>query len=125
MTGRAGVDRYCVTKGGSLTLYHPTRRSDATTRRRLANRTLMALATSKRFSVRGIKPGTRTRTLTRRIRGGAALRLGKNRWYVAPGRQATLVFQLGGNGKVKAVGLAARSLTKTPRAARTLLATWR
>ncbi len=125
VTGRAGVDRYCVARGGSLTLYHPTRRSDATTRRRLANRTLMALATSRRFSVRGIRAGTRTRTLTRRIRGGARLRLGKNRWYVARGRRATLVFKLGSNGKVRAVGLAARSLSKTPRAARTLLATWR
>ena len=57
VTGRAGVDRYCVTKGGSLRLYYPNRRSAATTRRRLADRTLLALATSKRFNVRGVKPG--------------------------------------------------------------------
>ena len=125
VTGRAGVDRYCVATGGSLRLYYPTRRSDATIRRRLANRTLLALATSQRFNVRGVKPGTRTRTLLRRVRRGTTLKLGRNRWYVAPGRRATLVFQLGGNGRVRAVGLAARSLTQTPRAARTLLATWR
>ena len=125
VTGRAGVDRYCVTKGGSLTLYYPTRRSDAKTRRRLGNRTVLALATSKRFSVRGVKAGTRTRTLTRRIRGGTTLKIGGNRWYVAPGRSATLVFQLGRNRRVRAVGLAARSLTRTPAATRALLATWR
>ena len=67
----------------------------------------------------------RTRTLLRRVRGGTTLSLGRNRWYVAPGRRATLVFQLGASGRVKAVGLAARSLTQTSRATRTLLATWR
>ncbi len=125
VTGRAGVDRYCVTKGGSLRLYYPTRRSDARTRRRLRNRAVLALATSRRFSVRRIKPGTRARTLKRRIRGGTSLRVGKNRWYLARGRSATLVFQLDRKGRVRAVGLAARSLTRTPTAARALLATWR
>ena len=125
VTGRAGVDRYCVAKGGSLTLYYATRRSDANTRRRLAHRTLLALATSRRFSVRGIKAGTRLSTLTRRVGNGTTLRIGRNRYYVAPGRRATLVFQLGANGKVKAVGLATRALTQTPAATSALLATWR
>lgn len=125
VTGRTGVDRYCVTKGGSLSLYYPTRRSSPATRRRLGSRTVLALATSKRFSVRGIKAGTRTTTLRRRIRGGTTVRVGRNAWYVAPGRRTTLVFQLGRNGKVKAAGLAARSLTRTSAAARRFLATWR
>ncbi|HYI35514.1 MAG TPA: DUF3089 domain-containing protein [Thermoleophilaceae bacterium] len=125
VTGRTGVDRYCVAGGGSLRLYYPTRRSDARTRRRLANKALLALATSRKFSVRGVRPGTRTAMLKRRVRGGTTVRVGKNRWYLARGRSATLAFQLGGNRRVRAVGLAARSLTKSPRASRALLRTWR
>ena len=124
VTGRPGVDRYCVAPGGSVSLYYPTRRSDAKTRRRLGTRTVMALATSKSFSVARIKPGTRTATLKRRLRG-TTYRIGKTTWFVARGRRATLVYQLGAGRKVKSVGLAARSLTRTPRDTRRFLSTWR
>ena len=124
VTGRTGVDRYCVAGGGSLRLYYPTRRSDSKTRRRLANRALLTLATSTKFSVRGIKAGTRTARSS--AGSGAAPPSAWARtagtWPAgaprpSPSSWAATARQCGGPGRALA--------DATPRASRALLRTWR
>ena len=58
-----------------------------------------------------------------RLRGERSYRVGRNRWYMARGAKATLVFRTRG-GRVRAVGLASRRLTASPAATRRLLRAW-
>jgi hypothetical protein len=117
---RGGLDRYCVAGGGVLEIGYPTRRL----RRIPRGRAVLALASSRRFSVHGIAPGARLRTLRRGLRGERRYVVGRNTWYLARGRRATLVFKAR-RGRLVAVGLALRSLTRTRRASRRLLGAWR
>ena len=62
-------------------------------------------------------------TLKRRLRGERSYRVGRNRWYVARGAKSTLVFRTRA-GRVGAVGLASRRLTRGSTATRHLLRAW-
>jgi hypothetical protein len=121
---RNGLDRYCVRGGGILEAGYPTRRLSRLIRRVLKGHSTRALSSSRRFSVRGIRRGTSLRALRRRLHGERRYRVGRNAWYLARGRKATLLFKVRGK-KVLAVGLAARSATRGRRASRRFLRAWR
>jgi len=122
---RGASDSYCMSGGGSLGIGYPTARMLAgltrSERRRVSARAVLLLATSKRYSIKGIAPGASVATLRRRLSGERAYRVGGRTWYLAPGRGARLVFGVQG-GRVLKVGLADLRLTSTPRAAERLLA---
>jgi pimeloyl-ACP methyl ester carboxylesterase len=120
---RAGLDRYCVSGGGILETGYPTARLARHTPRALRGHSILVLASSPRFSVRGIRRGTTVTSLRRKLRGERRYRVGRNTWYLARGRKATLVFKTRG-GRVLAVGLAARSGTGGSAASRRFLRAW-
>jgi hypothetical protein len=105
------MDRYCVAGGGNLRIGY--RRG----------REVLAITTSKRLSVRGIRRGSRVRTLRRRLRHERRIRVGRNVWYVARAHAATLVFRTRGRSVLE-VGLADRRRTRGLRATRRFLRSW-
>lgn len=125
---RGAADSYCMSGGGSLEIGYPTARLLAgltrSERRRVSGRAVLLLATSKRYSIKGIAPGASVSTLRRRLSGERAYRVGGRTWYLAPGRGARLVFRVQG-GRVLKLGVADLRLTSTPRAAGRLLAAWK
>ena len=108
---RRGMDRYCVAGGGSFRIGY--RRS----------RAVLVLSSSPRFTVRGIRAGSSVRRLRRRLRGERRFRIGRNVWYLARGRAATLAFRARGR-RVREAGIAARSLTRGRRASRRFVRRW-
>lgn len=127
LRSRGGIDSYCATGGGKFRIAYPTRRLNRglkrSTRRRVRKRAVLLLATSKRFSVRGIKRGTTVRKLRRRLHGERRVRVGKNAWYVAGGRSARLIFRTRGK-RVLEVGLGDKRLTRSRKADRHFLRAW-
>jgi hypothetical protein len=81
------------------------------------------LTSSKRFNAKGTRPGSSVRRMRRRLHGERRLRIGRNTWYLARGRRATLVYKTRGR-KVLDIGIADRRLTRTRRGARRMLRSW-
>ena len=124
---RGGIDRYCIAGGGALRIGYPTRRLNRTLarslRRRVKNRAVLVLTSSRRYSIAGIRRGTRVRTLRRRLRGERRFRVGRDVWYLADGRGSRRLFKTRG-GRVLEVGIADKRLTHTHTAQRRLLRAW-
>ena len=83
-------------------------------------RAVLVLTTSRHYAIKGVRHGSTRKTLKRRVRGLRSFRIGKNRWYIARGSKARLVFKVRG-GRVQEVGLAEMGLTRRSAAARRFL----
>jgi hypothetical protein len=123
-----GMDRYCVAGGGSLRIGYPTQRLNRglrrSERRRIRGRAVLVVTSSRRYAIRRIRVGTRTRVMRRRLRGERRVRVGSNVWYVGRGPRSRLVFNTRG-GRVREIGLADRRLTSSRRGATRLLRSYR
>ena len=73
---------------------------------------MLILTSSKRFRIRGVRVGSSTRTLRRRVRGLRRTRVGRNTWLTKRGSKSRLVFKVRGR-KVYEIGIADRTLTTT------------
>jgi hypothetical protein len=124
---RGGIDRYCVSGGGSFRIGYTSgrlsRHLSRRTRRRVRGRTILILTSSKRYSVKRIKAGTSVRTLRRRLHGERRFRVGGNTWYLAAGSRARLLFKTR-RGRVLEVGIGDKGLTRTRTASRRYLRAW-
>ena len=123
----AGIDRYCLAAGGVLRVGYPTARLNRSlarsTRRRLRNRAILVLTSSRRFPLSRATVGMSTRTLRRRLRGERSVVVGRNRWYFTSGSKSRLLFRVQ-RGKVREVGLAAGSITRSRLRTARLLRAW-
>jgi hypothetical protein len=117
------MDRYCAAGGGSFRIGYPTARLARAKRRAARGGALLIITSSRRFSVKGIRPGASTRALRRRLHGERRVRVGRNAWYLARGRRATLVYKARGR-RVRDVGIADGRFTRGRPAARRLLRAW-
>jgi hypothetical protein len=61
--------------------------------------------------------------LRARLRGERRIRVGRNVWYLAPGRTSQLVFKTR-RGRVLEVGVASKSLTRGRSGASVFLRAW-
>jgi hypothetical protein len=84
---------------------------------------ILILTSSRRLAVKGVRRGTRVGSLRRRLRGERRIRVGRNAWYLARGRAATLVYRTRGR-RVLEVGIADRRLTRGARASKRFLRSW-
>ena len=127
LKSRAKIDRYCVAGGGSLRIGYPTKRLgrhlSRRTRRRFKGKAVLAITSSKRFKVKRVRVGTRSRTARRRLRRERRIKVGTSVWYVVSGKQSRILFRIH-RGKVADIGLAARSLTRSRLATSRLLHSW-
>lgn len=128
LAAHGALDRYCTVGGGSFRVGYPSRRLNSRISRRqrarVRRRAILILTSSGRFSVKGITPGASVRMLRRTLHGERRVRVGRNVWYLAPGRSARLVYKTR-RGRVLEVGIADRGLTNSRRLARTFLRAWR
>ena len=127
LSTRPGTDRYCIAGGGTLRIGYPTPRLErelsARLRRSVKGRAVLLLTTSRRYKLQGVGPGTSVRDLRRRLHPPQRRRIGRNLWYLAPGRGARLLFRTRGE-RVLEVGVAHAGLTRTTRQVRSFLRAW-
>ena len=120
---RPGIDRYCAAGGGSFRIGYPTARLSRRQRAIARRRAILVITSSRRFRVAGVRPGAGVRGLRRRLRGERRFRVGRNTWFLVRGRATTSTYKTRG-GKVRAVGIADRRLTRGGRASRRFLRSW-
>jgi len=124
---RKGIDRFCLSDARSLRVAYSTKRFRSKlgrqARRYAKNKALVALTTSRRFRLRGMRVGTRERVVRRRT-GARAIQIGSNRWYLKRAKTARLVFKVKG-GKVREIGVVNKRFTSSRSKARKTLAAWR
>ena len=119
---RKTVDRSCLRGGGHIRIGYLSARQRRKVMRSQARgeRAVLILTTSRRYAIKGVRHGSTRTTLKRRVRGLRSFKIGKNRWYIARGSKARLVFKVRG-GRVQEVGLAEKGLTRRSAAARRFL----
>jgi hypothetical protein len=120
---RRSVDRFCLSDRRHIRVGYPSRalaRSASRAElRRVRGRAILALTSSRRYSIRGVRNGSRLRPLLRQVRGLRRIRVGANAWYLARGRSSRLVFKVR-RRRVGEVGVADLRLTSGDRARRFL-----
>ena len=115
------IDRFCIVGGGHVRVGYPTggllKGLSRGERRRLGDRAVLALSSSPRHRVHGLRRGSRLRSVRRRLRGERRYRTGRDSWFLAAGRQARVVVKVR-RGRVSEVGLADLRLSSTGSAGR-------
>ncbi len=102
------IDRYCLVGRGNLRVGY------------VRNRSVLALSSNKSNRLSGIKVGSRTKTVRKRLRGERAFRSGASTWYVARASRARIVVEVR-RGKVRQMGLADKRRASTRRKAAALI----
>lgn len=124
---RPGTDRYCIAGGGTLRIGYPNERLNRglgrALRRKLKDRAVLILTSSRRYELAGIAVGSSERALRRRLRGERSYRVGQNLWYLAASGGIRQVFKTRG-GKVLEVGIAHKGLTGSAKKAKSFLRAW-
>ena len=124
---RRGIDRFCLSDARVVRVGYSTKRFrmglGRQGRRYARSKALLALTSSRRFRVRGIRVGARERVVRRRI-GGRPIRIGANRWYVKRAKRARIVVKVRG-ARVREVGLLNKRFTTNRAKTRRTLAAWR
>lgn len=125
---RANLDRYCAEGGGNFRIGYPTPRLMSTlssaVQRKVKDRVVIVLTSSKRFSLGGIKVGDTTATALRKLSGERAVKVGSNTWYVAKRGNARLLVKTK-NGRVGEIGIGDPRLSTTPQATKRFLNAWK
>jgi hypothetical protein len=80
------------------------------------------LSTSRHYSLKGARVGTRLARVRRRLKAGRGIKSGKSTWYLVPDGKRRGLFQVRG-GVIRGVGLATRAATAKRSRARRLLRT--
>ena len=124
---RKGIDRFCLSDARGVRVAYSTPRFRRTlgrqARRYARNKALLALTTSRRFRLRGMRVGARESVVRRRT-GARAIQIGANRWYVRRSKTARLVFKVQG-GRLRELGIVNKSFTSSRAKTRRTLAAWR
>jgi hypothetical protein len=101
-------DRYCLAGGGTLRVGYSH------------DRAVAALTSGRANRLSGVRIGSRTKTVTRRLRGERRYRVGPSTVYVARGRKARMLVQVT-KGRVVQMGLADSRRTATKKGTQALL----
>lgn len=111
----AKLDRFCLVRGGYVRAGYPTRAIQRGLKRpelgRIRNRAVLVLTSSPTHRLRGLRRGSPTRTVRRRLRGEQRYRVGPYDWYLAPSKRARIVVKAR-RGRVIELGLADLRLTR-------------
>jgi hypothetical protein len=91
-------------------------------RRRVQGRIVLALTADPRYSLHGVRPGTRLASVARRLGTGRRFTVGLNDWYLTPNGPSHGVLKVR-NGIIEEIGIADERLTSDARATRRFLQT--
>ena len=121
--GRRYQDFFCLRPSGIRVEYPSARllRSlPGGERRRVAGRVVAALTANPRYALRGVHPGTRLRTVAKRLKAGRAYHVGLNLWYLPPAGRVSSVLKVR-HGRIEEVGIADARFTRKRAVARRFL----
>lgn len=111
-----GFDDFCLAGGLGIRVGYPRakllRSLPRAQRAGVARRIVIALTANPYYSVSGVRPGASLAFAQRRLKLGATEHLGRNYWYFAPGRAASVLLKVR-HGVVLEIGLADKQLTST------------
>jgi hypothetical protein len=121
-----GLDAACML-GGTLRIAYPTssllRRLSPALARAVRGRAVLVLSTSLRSSLRGLRAGDSEAKVRRTFHGERLHRIRGVRWYVVGASPRRLVFLIK-SGRVRAVGVADKRLTRGRAAQARFLRAW-
>jgi hypothetical protein len=110
---RRAMDFFCLA-GGGIRAGYPSRRLlqslPARQRGRVGNRVVLILTADRYYALRGVRPGTRLALASRKLRHRSRFTIGRNIWYVVPGRVANAVLKVR-HGVIEEIGIADKRLT--------------
>jgi dienelactone hydrolase len=119
--GHRYMDFFCPAARGIRVGYPSAvlqRSLSAKVRRRVRGHAILVLSANRRYALRGARPDTRlTKSVARRLRAGTPFHVGKNFWYLLPGKRARGVLKVR-RGRIEEVGIASAQLTGSRPAAR-------
>lgn len=113
--GHRYMDFFCLTPNGiRIGLASPRliRSLPRRSRHGLANRIVLALTANRHFALRGVRPSTRLARVARRLHAGRPFHVGRNDWYLTPGRQTRGVLKVQ-HGMIEEIGIASGRVTRT------------
>jgi len=124
--GSHNYDNFCVFAGDGIGAgYGTPKLVPRVDRKRLAGRIVLLVTANPFYALGGVRAGTRlTRTEAKRLRLGKPLRIGADMYFVMPLRRSVGVLDVR-RGIVQVVGLASKQVTRTRKAQRALLSTFR
>jgi hypothetical protein len=102
--GRAEMDFFCLSISGIRAGYRH-------------GRAVLLLTASPAYALHGVRIGARLSAVASRLRAGRGYRIGRNVWYVAPGKRSHGVLKVG-RGVIEEIGIASKRLTTGRRATR-------
>jgi hypothetical protein len=127
-TTHYGFDDFCLRNGYGIRVGYPSRQLlshvSRKLRRRVSGRVVLALTANRRYSLRGVRRGTRVRAAAGRLHAHRSFKVGVNRWYLVSARGVTDVLKVRG-GVVQEIGIADRRLTASPRGDKRFLTSFR
>jgi hypothetical protein len=120
-------DVFCLTPAGLTVGYGSSSRLlglvARSARGSLAGRVVWIATANRQFALGGVRVGTKLTVAARRLKLGKVLAIAAAHWYLAPAGGATVALKVRG-GVVQEIGLAARQLTRSRGAQRTLLSSF-
>jgi alpha-glucosidase (family GH31 glycosyl hydrolase) len=115
LRGRRYMDFFCPARRG-IRVGYPSPRLlaavPARQRRAFRGRAVLILTANHRYALHGVHVGARLARVRRRLHAGAPFFVGRNVWYLTPGRSSHGVLKVR-RGVIEEVGIAAAGLTAT------------
>jgi hypothetical protein len=93
----------------SAALLRTLRRSERSGER---GKVVLALTANRHYALDGVRPGTRLATVAARLHVSHPFHVGRNFWYLTPGRQVRGVLKVR-RGRIQEVGIAQKRLSTT------------
>ena len=108
-------DNFCLYAGWGIRVGYPSTKLvkalPSSERGQISGRIVLALSANPFYALDGVRPGARlTAAVTRKLKLGADLQIGSNRWYIAPGKASNGVLKVR-HGVIQEVGIANLQLT--------------
>ncbi|MGI8845929.1 MAG: metallophosphoesterase family protein [Thermoleophilaceae bacterium] len=120
----AAIDRFCLVGGANARSGYPTtgllESLTRGERRRVSGRTVLSVTSAKTTKVQGIKVGSPTSSVARRLRNEKRYTVGTSVFFLAPASKSRILIQVR-RGKVVQLGLADKKLTASATGAKRYL----
>ena len=118
-------DFFCLKPVGIRAAYPSPQLLKALPRREragLKGRIVLLSTSDHLYALRGVKPGTRLRTVAKRLKAKRPIKIGRNDWYLVPDGSSVGVLKVQ-HGVIEEVGIATKRAASNSKLGRTLLAT--
>jgi hypothetical protein len=113
--GHRYMEFFCLTPNG-IRVGYPSpallRTVRGGTRRAMRGTVVLALTANRHYALSGVKPGTRLSEVARRLDAGKRFHVGRNAWYLTPGKRVRGVLKVQ-HGRIEEVGIARQTATRT------------